>query len=381
VISQIYKMLSTPVKKLLFWLASRKKIGPTQKTIHIVRLDTIGDFVLFSAILPYFRKVYSGYKIVLIVDSVVAQMAMWLNRNNYFDELIAIDGKQYNRNFLYYYNTLKKIRANAPEVVIQPTFSRTQKSDEVVFISKEAQKIGYEGDMSNISPTSKARNNAKYDRLIKNPTVILEPEINRHFLNELAGREILASGVPAWEISESEQVIAKKRLESLGIDVSKPLVAICPGSSRSAKNWPVEKFISLIAALHGSEPSLQFVVIGGERDWEVCLRVVTHQSIKSLPVFNLCGKTKLSELAGVLALARLYIGNNTGSLHISSAVGISTIALDGKEHYLRFFPYPAWKQGSKNISLTNEAGPALSVKDIAVQKVYDNAREVLHTIL
>ncbi|MSU54257.1 MAG: glycosyltransferase family 9 protein [Candidatus Staskawiczbacteria bacterium] len=379
---KIFYLISGLVKKLLFWFASQKKIGPAQKTIHIVRLDTIGDFVLFSTILSYFRKLYPGHKIVLIVDGVVSGLADWVNKqrvlggeSNYFDEIIAIDGKQYNRNFFYYYAILKKIRLSAPKIVIQPTFSRTPKSDEIVFISKEAQKIAYEGDFSNIATRRKEKNNAKYSRLIKNPMVISEPEINKHFINELAGYQIEPAGLPQWEISQELKVKMKQKLESLGIDFSKPLITVCPGASRPIKTWPAEHFISLIKKLHETKPVFQFLLAGGPKEKELCLDVQKTLGMKN--VYDICGQLTLPELAATLSFAVLYIGNDTGAMHIACAVGVSAVGIVAGEHGTRFFPYPAWKEGAQNRAVFNKTG-GIGVADITVEDVLGEVLDILH---
>ncbi len=392
-ISKLYLILSTPIKDFLYWQAGRVKIGPAQKTVHIVRMDAIGDSVLFSIMLPHFRKLYPGYKIILIVDGVVKQLTPWLNEqrilgpssDNYFDDIMVIDGKNYNRNFSYYYSTLKKIRQSNPEVVIHSTFSRNKKSDQIVLISKEAQKIGYEGDLSNISPELKKKNDARYDRLIGNPASILETDHNMHFLNELAGRKVLQSGVPQWHLPENLRGEIKERLKALGIDLLKPLVAICPGSSRSVKNWPAPHFVSLMARLKNTLPAVQFIIIGGPKEMDVAAFIETNAGIKN--VYNLCGKTTLPDLVKIVSRAHLYIGNNTGSLHLSSAVGTSAISImsgekGGKGEYdSRFFPYPAWKEGSCNIAVWNADPEFAGIENVKVDDVFNEAMGVLRKIV
>ncbi len=391
-ISRIYKIFSLPIKKLLFWLVScikvrqydfAKKSDDTQlKILHIVRLDAIGDFILFSAILPYFRKIYPDYKIILIVDLVNKDLALSLNRecilgpvvNSYFDELIAIDGRAYNRNFFYYYQTLKKIRLSNPWIVIQPTFSRTKKSDEVVFISREARKIAYCGDFSNIGFKAKLKNDKKYDLLIKNHLSLMEVDRNKHFINELVGAKLLLSGVPSWQIAENFKNSINGQLESLGIDMSKNLVVICPGSSRKIKNWPTKNFIDLIERLLKSIPNIQFILIGGSREKEICDYI--HKKFESKSVYNICGQVSLPELSKILANSKLYIGNDTGAMHMACAVGISVIGIMSGEHGVRFFPYPAWYQGGHNIAVFSKDNK-IGVENIEVEDVFFETIKIL----
>ena len=366
------KLFLLPIERILFERAKNLKIGSLQKTVHIVRGDTIGDFVLFSAVLPYFKKIYPGYKIVLIGDAVWKELALWLKENKIlgggrsFDELIAVDGKKYNRNPFYYYKILKKIRLGAPEIVVQTTFSRTEKSDRWVLVSKESLKIGYEGDLSNIKAWPKAKNDTEYNRLIKNPESGLETKRNKHFLNELAGCEILKSGLPEWRVGEGLKMEGRSFLKSIGVDASKPIVIVCPNGSERKRSWTRENFVSLTLKLHKYDDSFQFVLTGGQRDQADCLKIQETLKSKGLRAHNICAKTSLPELAEILSVSNVYIGAETGSMHMASAIGIPIVVLRWEGHYERFFPYPAWKPGSQNIVVLqkrDESDGAIKIKE------------------
>lgn len=385
------------IKKLLFLKASKIKIKELNKTIHIIRTDTIGDFVLFSAVLPYFRKLYPEYKIILVDDVVCRELTEWLQKNrvlgdikgNYFDEIIAINGKFYHRNPFYYYRILKKLRLSAPEIVINCLYSRSLKSDELVFICREAEKIGYDGDLFSTKERQKKINDKKYDRLISNPDSSRETDRNKHFLNEIAGYELVPAGLSQWKLSEELLSEARSFLRAFGIDLTKPILMIFPSTSFGLKRWPVESFINLILKLSQYKSSLQFVLIGGPRDKKICLQIAEDQKTNSLPIYNLCGKTKLSELAKILVLADLYIGNDTGAMHMAAAVGTSSIGLIWGAHPNRFFSYSAWKKGAKNIAVIHKMDcfncegkcrykvgkeePVPCIKNIKVDEVYKQA--------
>ncbi len=383
ILRKILKSLLMPIENFIFFYIRLLPIGKLQKTVHIVRSDTIGDFVLFSAILPYFRKIYPNYKIVLIGDDVWQDLAFWVQKNrvvgsgqDYFDELIAVNGKHYNRNPFYYFNVLKKIRLSAPEIVIQPTFSRTKKSDGWALVSKESEKIAYEGDVSNIAVKTKAKNDKQYNRLIKNPISGLEPDRNMHFLNELAGHEVLNSGLPQWRLSQELMDSGRRFLALAGVDVKKPIMIICPNGSESDRTWTVENFVSLLLRLYNDNHLLQFVLIGGKRDSEKCLKIQELLAKEGLKAYNLCAKTRLSQLAEVLSVCALYIGAETGSGHMASAVGIPVIVLRWEGHYERFFPYPAWRTGCENAVVLQKRDKSDGI--IRVQEAFNWAIKVLN---
>ena len=292
---------------------------------------------------------------MLIGDAVWEELALLVQDNkildlegNYFDELIAVNGKDYNRNPFYYYKILKRIRLSAPEIVLQPTFSRTEKSDRWVLVSKESKKIGYEGDVSNITSEIKAKNDAKYDRLIKNPVSGLEPDRNMHFLNEVAGRNVLESGLPHWNMPEKLLLEGKNLLIAAGADPLKPILVVCPNGSEPKRSWTIENFVSLIVRLYNHNSFFQFALIGGPKDVDDCAKIqelLKEQGIKS---YNFSGKKTLVKFAKILSVSNIFIGAETGSMHMASAIGIPVVVLRWEGHYERFFPYPAWRTGSEN---------------------------------
>ena len=72
---------------------------PARKnSVAIVRLDLIGDFVLFTAALPHYRQIWPEARIALVGNTVWRDLALWLNANgvvtsdrDLFDEFVGID--------------------------------------------------------------------------------------------------------------------------------------------------------------------------------------------------------------------------------------------------------------------------------------------------
>ncbi len=110
-------------------------------------------------------------------------------------------------------------------------------------------------------------------------------------------------------------------------DISKvPQILIHPGSGSSKKNWPEEKFLSLIKDL--SNMADVGIIVGpalwnrknhstGRADKNMAKKIMV---LDSLP---------LTKLAKSISKARVFIGNDSGITHLAAAVGIPTIALFG----------------------------------------------------
>ena len=113
-------------------------------------------------------------------------------------------------------------------------------------------------------------------------------------------------------------------------DVLKALV-ILPGAARGgSKRWPSANFAEI--AVKALEAGLmdRVVVCGTPGEAEECEAVADGVS-KRFPdaVLNLCGKTGLPELAGLLSRCRAVCCNDSGGMHLATAVGAPVVAVFG----------------------------------------------------
>jgi heptosyltransferase-2 len=102
-------------------------------------------------------------------------------------------------------------------------------------------------------------------------------------------------------------------------------VALHPGSSSAAKNWPVEKWRQLAGQLLAVNPEMELAIIGGEAD------AAAVSALRGLAASRivLWENLPLPELARRLAGARLYLGHDTGISHLAAAAGVPSLLLFG----------------------------------------------------
>jgi lipopolysaccharide heptosyltransferase II len=100
-------------------------------------------------------------------------------------------------------------------------------------------------------------------------------------------------------------------------------IAICPGSKHWNKQWPVEYYIELAKAL--SAKGFQIELFGSKDDREVCAMIATE--IPS--ALDHSGKLSLSELPQAIAKCAFAITNDSGLMHIASAIGLPTLSFFG----------------------------------------------------
>lgn len=120
---------------------------------------------------------------------------------------------------------------------------------------------------------------------------------------------------------------------------SSACIALNPGSSESRRRWPARQFAALadLLARSGFHP----ILVGGPSDALVCAEV---QARCAAAIPNFCGRTSVAQMAALLSRAELLVSNDTGAIHIASAVGCRVVGLFGASAY--FAETSPWSEGN-----------------------------------
>ncbi len=104
----------------------------------------------------------------------------------------------------------------------------------------------------------------------------------------------------------------------------KPFVVLAPGAAYGpAKMWPKEYYRKVANYL--VKKGFAVVIAGGEKEKEVGEFI--SKDLKD--VYNLCGKTELTEVAGIFSKAKVVISNDSGLMHLSAVLKVPQIAIFG----------------------------------------------------
>jgi heptosyltransferase-3 len=166
------------------------------------------------------------------------------------------------------------------------------------------------------------------------------------------------------------------------ISADQLLVAFGPGSKMPSKRWPLDRFIEVGKSLLADFPPAYLIIFGGQEDLPLGEQIKCALGHR---VINLAGQLSILESAEALRRCRLYVGNDTGVMHLAAAVGTSCVAIfSSRDHPGRWDPY-----GRNHIILRNEpacAGCLLEVcteremiclKQISVQEVVNAVQQIL----
>ncbi|MBI3404678.1 MAG: lipopolysaccharide heptosyltransferase II [Acidobacteria bacterium] len=103
-------------------------------------------------------------------------------------------------------------------------------------------------------------------------------------------------------------------------------VALAPGAAYgSAKCWPTERYAQLCDRLI-SDFDADVIIFGAGSEGEVATRIAAAMQRK--PVM-LAGQTSIGELPALFASCDIFIGNDSGAMHVAAAVGLPVVAIFG----------------------------------------------------
>jgi ADP-heptose:LPS heptosyltransferase len=312
----------------LRWQAWRSRRQPRDDAaVLVVRLDNIGDFVLWLDGTRAIRHRYPrpDYRITLAAS---AEFADFAASSGLFDDVIAVDRRRLGSDTDYRSLLWRQISGLRAAVAVNPTFSRTFASDELIRASGAPLRIGIDGDFANQSSRKRARSDRWYSQLVDIPAGLHEIEANAAF-----ARQFDAAAKPARPRLEPTMIARPDWLD----DAHGYIVAF-PGAGLTAKQWPPERFAAVIDRIH-AQTGWSTLLCGHASDTEIAAGILRRTNAKR--VHNMCGHTTLNELAEVLKSAKLLLANDTGAAHIAAAVDCPVVVPFGGWHFGRFLPYPA----------------------------------------
>lgn len=115
-----------------------------------------------------------------------------------------------------------------------------------------------------------------------------------------------------------------------------PVIALGPTANWDGKIWPPARFVALYHALAAEIPGARPAVFGGPGEAEAGRAAAV---LAALPgAINLVGNLALPEVAACLRRSKIFIGNDSGLMHLAAAAGTPTLGLFGRSKASEYAP-------------------------------------------
>ena len=119
-----------------------------------------------------------------------------------------------------------------------------------------------------------------------------------------------------------------------------PILALGPTANWGGKQWPADRFAALVQQMTGPGGALagaRVAVFGAANE-----RAMAEPLLAAIPAdrrVDLIGRFDLAGVAACLARAALYVGNDSGLMHMAAAMGTPTLGLFGPSHATLYGPW------------------------------------------
>lgn len=148
------------------------------------------------------------------------------------------------------------------------------------------------------------------------------------------------SGIPTsiktttFSVEGENEKWASNFLKTHQIQIEQPFIVIHPGSPIPLKRWEPKRYAELADWLIARKCA-QILFVGVKDEIPIINKIQDRMQGKST---NIAGKTDLKQLASILFRCSMFIGNDSGPMHLAAAVGTHTIGLYGPSDPERFGP-------------------------------------------
>ena len=291
------------------------------RSILFLRHDRIGDMVLSTAALRALKKAYPQAKITVLASERNHDI---LKYNPNVDEIVIYKG------IMWFFS---EIRPRGYDLVIDPFITDELKQAFMTYLAGGKYRIGFEAAGREIFFN------------LRGPVASTPQQMVDHLFDlveQVGGKR--DGCVPEVFLTAEEQQWASAVLLKKGIDENTVTVAIHPGAYYPSQRWPSERFGGLVKRM--LEQYEAKVILLGSRDEKDLLKAVKEIAGKEVQVFS---ELRLRELMALLRKCDLLVCNNSGPLHIASALRVRTVSMIGPTVTPLWLPY-----GDSNVVINKD---------------------------
>jgi ADP-heptose:LPS heptosyltransferase len=289
----------------------------TRPTILVFRIGQLGDTLASIAAIRAIRRLHPTARMVLLTDKQrhIAAVDAWdvLGPTGFFDEVQYFSVPWQAGDLLRTRRAIRALDASRMYYLTPMPRSRWQAARDAFFFRT----LCGIRDIVGLEPTPPYPVRDGSNRLVR-----LESESDRLTAWVTGGAEA-ASGPDAHRLPIAP-VHRDRAARVIAPFAGGRLVAIAPGSKMQAKMWPLDRFAAVGSRLLACWPDVRLVVLGGPHDRPIGDELCRGWGARAV---NLVGSLTIAESAAVLERCSLYVGNDTGTMHLAASVGTPCVAI------------------------------------------------------
>jgi heptosyltransferase II len=283
-----------------------------QKRLLIARTDRLGDVVLSTPVIRHLRRLYPGAYIAFMLSpenrDVVAN-------NPHLDEVIVYDKRGRHKGFFSSVKFALSLRKRRFDTAI--ALHPTNRTHIAFFLAGIPERIGYDRKMAYLLTSTYPDD--------KHTGSKHEVDYNFEILEKAGFSTEGADRRPYMVPSPQDKALVDSVIKDLSI--GKKIIALHAGASCSSKRWAPERFAE-VADFLSEKYASDIVLVGGSETEKFSETVISAMTTKAI---DMTGNFLLGELAEFLSRCLLFISNDSGPVHVASAVGTPCVVIFGRK--------------------------------------------------
>lgn len=356
-----------------------------EKRILVTRMDAIGDMTCTSPFLRELRRSYPEHRITLVCHPAIKNMVECCP---YIDEILTYDNRVNKHRFMTNVKlslrfARKYLLDRNYEMAIAPYHANTgiYPDQYICLLSGAGRRVAY-SELVNADKHEyyMGLHDRFFNDVCYRDDVNHEVESTLGLLEHILGGEYdFDSTLELWTDASDGNAV-DMLFSELGVDSRKLNIVVNLSTSNKTKDWDIQNYID-VSRLVAEKYEVNLLLIGaGEMAFEYA-----EKYQKQLPYsYNLVNRTTLRQTAEIIRRSRIYLGGDTGPLHMAAAFGLEGVAIYKNAKNIRKRPRPdewygPWKSPIHIVQPKNNlpgceyecAKDAHCINQVTVAEVFD----------
>jgi heptosyltransferase I len=329
----VSRTINSPISEFHIPITRLSDYQSTQFTMRIllVRLRQIGDVVFTTPAIHALRQEFPHAHLTYLVEPAAAPVVI---SNPRLDEVIVAPRGAGLRGFVHDLVLGQQLRSRRYDVTID--FHGGPRASLLTWLSRAPKRIGYQVIGRSWMYTHRV---ARPRRLRSRHSV----ENQWDLLTALNMPSPDRSRFPVeMAVQETAARVVAERLASVGVQPSDILVVIHVSAGNPFRRWPIGHFVQLVAALVRRRADLRVIITAGPSERPAADGVIAEARSalgEAGGQVLSCGEFALAELRALLEHAALFIGGDSGPLHIAATTRVPVVGLYGPTLPIRSAPW------------------------------------------
>ncbi len=355
---------------------SPSPITPAPERILVRANNWIGDVVMISPALKALRETYPAARIDVVARPHVRDC---FTGHPWVDEVVVHDPSGRHRGLRGFLRFTAELRHRRYDLAV--LFQKAFGAALMAWLARVPRRVGYDTDKRGPLLT-KAIHETPEARAVHHVEYFLR-------VAGAAGCDVNGAGRRVYfPLDEDSRRHASTMLSAAGADRFPFLAAIATGASKAPRAWHPERFAEIARHL-ARNLGAGIVIVGGPGDRSAARLIMEAVGDRGI---DTTGRTTVRQMAALIERCSVFVGNDSGPMHLAAALDVPTLAIFGPGTPARTAPY---MPEHRFIALTTnfhcspcrqdffrECEPAPSLKPMCLETVtVDQAREALNALL